>query len=634
MGSHPDDVTAAGDFSLVEAARHGDRLAFGVLYLRHHAAAWRIACVASRFSPDAELAVIEGFTRLFSALPEEAEEFTTGAVTLRPYVLACVRQAALDRADAAGRPDRPGAPSPAPLAGLGPDGEVVLSSLEHHVARGALAALPERSRTALWLFDVEAMTPAEVAGILGGTTEEIAAVAGSARAEVRATQQAAFGRHEVRAGCRFTVEHLDGYRAAALEPADGLIVRSHLDRCPPCRMRHGELADAPATLAAAVPAAPLLGGEAQQHWLVSAPGLRPAERLLAPGLAAAGGAGQGPAHHIPDVLRRAGRAAVRSWRPAPEGIDLTRGGAAGVPDPAVDPAWTAALRWSGSLTPALPVAWTLPPVLAAATAPAGPGPTGSAPAGSGPTGFGPGDSGSDGGAGVLTVASGPAGSRLRRRALGPAVAAGSLVAAWLVTMLAVPWLMTPASRDGLALPAVQAYVNGLLPDAAPAPHRSRVAPEPFFPGGDPAADVPQAGVSADGRPVEALLAAAHSRPSAHGSVPHGAAATAAPLPAVPAPAVAAPAVVPVSVTVAPTLVASPPATPGPPLTGTGSAGPSARPGATARQRPPAHRTKPPKGTTQAAPPAVVPDRPGPTTDPTPARRSSRRPGRQPWITTA
>ena len=28
--------------------------AFGILYLRHHAAAWRVACVASRFSPDAE----------------------------------------------------------------------------------------------------------------------------------------------------------------------------------------------------------------------------------------------------------------------------------------------------------------------------------------------------------------------------------------------------------------------------------------------------------------------------------------------------------------------------------------------------------------------------------------------------
>src|SRR5919197_3584715 len=145
MDPHPDDLAAHDDLTLVQAARSGDRLAFGVLYLRHHAAAWRIACVASRFSPDAELAVIEGFTRVFSALPAESEEFERGGVTFRPYLLACVRQAALDRARAAGRAD-PGRshhirraghppaspPPPAPLAGLAPNGEVVLSSLEHH----------------------------------------------------------------------------------------------------------------------------------------------------------------------------------------------------------------------------------------------------------------------------------------------------------------------------------------------------------------------------------------------------------------------------------------------------------------------------------------------------------------------
>src|SRR6476469_9674600 len=69
---HPDGVTTTDDWALMGAARAGDRLAFGLLYLRHHAAAWRVACVASRFSPDAELAVIEGFTRIFSALPEES----------------------------------------------------------------------------------------------------------------------------------------------------------------------------------------------------------------------------------------------------------------------------------------------------------------------------------------------------------------------------------------------------------------------------------------------------------------------------------------------------------------------------------------------------------------------------------
>lgn len=309
MDRHPDDLMGTDDLALVGAARSGDRLAFGVLYLRHHAAAWRVACVTSRFSPDAELAVIEGFTRVFSALPAESEEFKAGRVTFRPYLLACVRQAALDRARSAGRAE-PGStrhssgrapaspPPPAPLAGLTPDGEVVLSSMEHHVARGALAALPEQTRLALWLSDVEAMTPGEVAGILGTEPEVAAALAGEARAGVRSAQDSAHGRHEVRADCRFTVDHLGAYHAGSLDPKKGVLVRSHLDLCPPCRMRLGELANAPATLAAAVPAAPLLGGEAQQHWLASAADVHPAARLLPPGLAAAH-----PAWLFPAVLR-------------------------------------------------------------------------------------------------------------------------------------------------------------------------------------------------------------------------------------------------------------------------------------------------------------------------------------------
>ena len=311
METHPDDPITADDLTLVEAARAGDRLAFGVLYLRHHAAAWRVACVVSRFSPDAELALIEGFTRVFSALPRKPEALAAGGVSFRPYLLACVRQAALDRARSAGRADA----SPAPLASLAPTGELVLSSLEHHVARGALAALGERSRTALWLSDVEAMTPGEIAGLVGGRPDEITALLGQARQDLQAASHATLRDHESRAGCRFTVANLEPYQAGILDPAKGVLVRSHLDICPTCRMRLGELADGPATLAAAVPAAPLLGGETQHHWLTSAADCRPADRLLPPGLAA-GAPADLPMHArhlmaaaagVPGMVRRAGR---------------------------------------------------------------------------------------------------------------------------------------------------------------------------------------------------------------------------------------------------------------------------------------------------------------------------------------
>ncbi|MDQ3946252.1 MAG: hypothetical protein M3357_14080, partial [Actinomycetota bacterium] len=96
----PPDVTPVADLvpphlapdaDLVARARNGDRTAFGVLYLRHHAAAWRLASATSGFSDDAELAVMAGFTDVFSALPRR------GDPSFRAHLLTCVRRAALER---------------------------------------------------------------------------------------------------------------------------------------------------------------------------------------------------------------------------------------------------------------------------------------------------------------------------------------------------------------------------------------------------------------------------------------------------------------------------------------------------------------------------------------------------------
>jgi DNA-directed RNA polymerase specialized sigma24 family protein len=546
MDAHPDDVSLIDDLTLVGLARAGDRLAFGILYLRHHAAAWRVACIASRFSSDAELAVIEGFTRVFSALPAEPEGIEAGlAVTFRPYLLACVRQSALDRSRTAGRVEveadrtgpgrgattRPAAspPPPAALAGLTIDGEVRLAGLEHHVARGALAALPERDRTALWLTDVEAMTPGEVAGILGGPSEEMVELAAAARAELHSVQQAALDRQEVRADCRFSAEHLAAYEAGTLDPAAGLLVRAHLADCFACRMRQGELNNAPAALAAAVPAAPLLGGETQHHWLASVSALRPAERLLPPVLAAGGtipresfaqrtathlgtvaGAAAAPARRLPDALRRAGRAAAGAWqsdsidlttkpprhgaprppaepgpppdpaRPAPPAEPARRPTGPGWPD---SPGWTGSPGWSGSPVPSLPPGWTIPP-RRAARRPEGrprrrPG-------------------------GVPQLV-----RRIRRTTL-PVLPAMALAVAWVLVMMALPRLMTPSTGPGpggLALPAVQAY----LPDLSPGPRTSTTKPALTAPSGSVRG--PSAGQPVTGPAGSLTESAAHAEPS-------------------------------------------------------------------------------------------------------------------------
>jgi hypothetical protein len=53
-----------------------------------------------------------------------------------------------------------------------------------------------------------------------------------------------------RAACRFTVARLDRYHAGTLDPRQGVLVRSHLDLCPVCRMRLRELGTAQAPGAA------------------------------------------------------------------------------------------------------------------------------------------------------------------------------------------------------------------------------------------------------------------------------------------------------------------------------------------------------------------------------------------------
>lgn len=154
----------APDAVLVARAREGDRIAFGVLYLRHHAAAWRLASATSGFSDDAELAVMAGFTDVFPTLPRAGEP------CFRAHLLACVRRAALQRVRT-----RPGA---AHDAGRHSEAGTV---------RAALSSLPEPRRAVLWLTDVEVMTPNEVAGVLGLDARAVLRLAGEARARVRAT---------------------------------------------------------------------------------------------------------------------------------------------------------------------------------------------------------------------------------------------------------------------------------------------------------------------------------------------------------------------------------------------------------------------------------------------------------------
>ena len=268
MGETPQaaDLTGAtllSDSELVLQARQGDRRSFGTLYLRHHDAAWRVACAAAGSPTDAEDAVAEGFAKVFAALPRMVDR----ELAFRPYLLACVRNAAVDRHRRTKKLDlRDDVPEQVSVTG-DPD-EIVLADLERNLVGEALRSLPERWRTVLWLTEVEGMTPTEVSAVIGIKPNAVAALSYRAREGLREAYLQAHVRTEAKADCRYTVDRLGPYVRSELAGRDRDKVQTHLDGCAACRQRRDELADVNASLLGAlVPVPLLLGSRTQQEWL-------------------------------------------------------------------------------------------------------------------------------------------------------------------------------------------------------------------------------------------------------------------------------------------------------------------------------------------------------------------------------
>jgi RNA polymerase sigma factor (sigma-70 family) len=259
-------ATLLSDSELVLRARQGDRRSFGTLYLRHHDAAWRVACAAANSPTDAEDAVAEGFAKVFAALPRMVDR----ELAFRPYLLACVRNAAVDRHRRTRKIDlRDEVPERA-AAAVEPD-EIVLAGLERNLVGEALRSLPERWRTVLWLTEVEGMTPTEVSSVIGIKPNAVAALSYRAREGLREAYLQAHVRAEARADCRYTVDRLSAYVRNEISDRERDKVQAHLDGCANCRQRRDELADVNASLLGAlVPVPLLLGSRSQQEWLAVA----------------------------------------------------------------------------------------------------------------------------------------------------------------------------------------------------------------------------------------------------------------------------------------------------------------------------------------------------------------------------
>ncbi|HET6965798.1 MAG TPA: RNA polymerase sigma factor [Acidimicrobiales bacterium] len=144
----------SAEADLVRQAARGDADAFGELYRRHSAPAWRLSQAVTADRDSATSAFQDGFVRAVRSgrFPRRAG----GDTTFRPQVLAAVYRAAIDQAY-----DRTAAPAPARRSANGPDAAL---------ADAAFRSLPERWRAALWLGDVENLETDRIAAVLGVST--------------------------------------------------------------------------------------------------------------------------------------------------------------------------------------------------------------------------------------------------------------------------------------------------------------------------------------------------------------------------------------------------------------------------------------------------------------------------------
>ncbi|MBO3090004.1 sigma-70 family RNA polymerase sigma factor [Cellulomonas dongxiuzhuiae] len=281
------------DAALLRATREGETAAFGRLYERHAGAALVVARQYTHSAADAEDVVSDAFANVHRALrggggPESA---------FRAYLFTVVRRvAAVHRT--AGRRTEPTddvavletASTPVETAEA-----PTLAGFERSVVARAFRSLPERWREVLWHSEVEGLTPAQIAPIVGLTANSTAALAYRAREGLRQAYLQQHLQDPLDDGCRAVAGKLGSHVRGGLGARDTRQVEQHLDDCGECRALVLELGDVNHGMRAVV--APLvlglLGLGALAHELPVGGGLAAGAAALTHqgGVAASGGVG-------------------------------------------------------------------------------------------------------------------------------------------------------------------------------------------------------------------------------------------------------------------------------------------------------------------------------------------------------
>ncbi len=281
------DIALLDDHLLADRAHRGDRAAFDELARRHLVVAWGLAGAVTRHRGLAVDAVVAGVAGAL-ADPHGLPQIGEGSALIP--LLRATRRAAID-----GPTDPTRELSAVMIDDPEPEAHAALVSEAFHL-------LPERSRSALWLVEVERLDAPVAAGALEVQAGELPALV--ERARLGLGEQLLKGGLGTAVGseCARTVDRLSDYMTDELSEREVVRTRRHLDSCERCRDRLVALDDLmPLLRQCAVPMPAPLVDDARRSWAASIvpasgplrlhlPGGRPmpvwAERALA-GTAAA-----------------------------------------------------------------------------------------------------------------------------------------------------------------------------------------------------------------------------------------------------------------------------------------------------------------------------------------------------------
>jgi RNA polymerase sigma factor (sigma-70 family) len=242
------DTTPPTDAELIAAFRSGQTDAFGTLYTRHVAVAYSLARQFARSHAESEDLVSEAFARVLHTMrggggPESA---------FRGYLLNALRHVAYDKMSRDRKielTDDVTAVSGVRTERISePFRDTALAGLECSLAAKAFAVLPERWQTVLWHIEIQGLSAADVAPILGLAANGVYALTFRARDGLRVAYLHAHLAATATPACRATRSNLAAWTRHKLTKHRRASVEAHLDTCPQCRSQATQIAEINAEL--------------------------------------------------------------------------------------------------------------------------------------------------------------------------------------------------------------------------------------------------------------------------------------------------------------------------------------------------------------------------------------------------